>query len=175
MTCSRCSKDLEDGSVYCRFCGAPTAAAPPPPPQPRKLWRLPSRGQLAGVCAGLADYFDTDVTLVRLAWVLLSIVPGFFVGGLIAYAVAWILLPVGPDQQRQFSGRSLRRSESDRMIAGICGGLAEYFGVDAAIVRIAVVILTVYPGAIIGGALLYIIAWLVIPTTAQLHVQQVSS
>ena len=60
---------------------------------PRRLVRYSSAGRVAGVCAGIADYVDTDVTLVRLAWVVLSIVPGAFLGGLIAYLAAWIVMP----------------------------------------------------------------------------------
>lgn len=48
---------------------------------PRRLVRLPADGKVAGVCAGLAAYFEADVTLIRLVWVVLSIVPGGIVGG----------------------------------------------------------------------------------------------
>jgi phage shock protein C len=46
------------------------------------------------VCAGLAAYFDADVTIVRLVWVILSIVPGVLIGGPLAYVAAWVLTPV---------------------------------------------------------------------------------
>jgi hypothetical protein len=42
----------------------------------KRLTRLPASGRIAAVCSGLSDYFEVDVTLVRLAWVVLSIVPG---------------------------------------------------------------------------------------------------
>ena len=42
----------------------------------RRLTRQRANGKVAGVCAGLADYFDVDVVLVRAIWVVLSIVPG---------------------------------------------------------------------------------------------------
>ena len=61
--------------------------------------RLPDEGKVAGVCAGLAAYFDTDVTIVRLVWVILSIIPGVFIGGLVAYIAAWILTPVAGPQE----------------------------------------------------------------------------
>jgi phage shock protein PspC (stress-responsive transcriptional regulator) len=54
----------------------------------------------------------------------------------------------------------LRRSYSDRMLAGVAGGLARYFGVDPAIVRIAFVVLTVFGGA---GIPLYLAGLLLIP------------
>src|SRR5437867_5968074 len=93
---------------------------------PRRLVRRSSAGQIAGVCAGIAEYLDTDVTLVRLAWVVLSIVPGGFVGGLIAYLAAWIVMADAPGSVPA-SGpatRRLTRSIMDRKIAGICGGIA---------------------------------------------------
>ena len=71
--------------------------------------RLPDEGKIAGVCAGLAAYFDVDVTVVRLVWVILSIVPGVFIGGLVAYIAAWILTPVaGPQEHKLPVGRLAR-------------------------------------------------------------------
>jgi phage shock protein C len=57
----------------------------------------------------------------------------------------------------------LVRSSTDRKIAGVCGGLAAYFNVDSTAVRLAAVILAIYPGAIVCGVLAYLIAWLIIP------------
>jgi phage shock protein C len=53
--------------------------------------------KIAGVCAGFAKYFDTDVTLVRLLWVVLTVVPGAFVGGALVYLLAWIIMPMEPE------------------------------------------------------------------------------
>ena len=52
------------------------------------------------------------------------------------------------------------RSSRDKKIAGICGGLAHYFDIDATLVRVVFVLLTLFSG---GGLLLYIILWLVMP------------
>ncbi len=57
--------------------------------------------------------------------------------------------------------RRLYRSRHDRFIAGVCGGIAEYFGVDPTIVRLIWVLLTL-PG-FVHGILAYIICWAVIP------------
>lgn len=54
------------------------------------------------------------------------------------------------------------RSIHDRMIAGICGGIAEYFDVDATLVRVAFVLLSVLSAAF-PGLLVYLILWLVVP------------
>lgn len=58
------------------------------------------------------------------------------------------------------SPKQLRRSRSARMIAGVCGGIAEYFGIDANLVRLVMVVLTFFGGT---GVLIYLIAWVLIP------------
>ena len=54
-------------------------------------------------------------------------------------------------------------SNTDRKIAGVCGGLAEYYGVDATPIRLLWIILSILCGAVIGGVLAYLVAWLIIP------------
>ena len=56
--------------------------------------------------------------------------------------------------------RRLTRSRTDRMIAGVCGGFAEYSGIDANIVRLVMVVLAVFGGA---GLVLYLVAWVIVP------------
>ncbi|MEX1248803.1 MAG: PspC domain-containing protein [Anaerolineales bacterium] len=58
----------------------------------------------------------------------------------------------------------LRRSRSNRMIAGVCGGLENYFGVDAVLFRIGFIIAAL-PGGI-PGILAYLICWIAIPVEA---------
>ncbi|MDP9341731.1 MAG: PspC domain-containing protein [Actinomycetota bacterium] len=70
--------------------GAPTPASPPPPGHSRRLYRRTDRKMIAGVAAGLADYFDIDPTLVRIGFVLLAFLGG---AGVVAYGVAWLLVP----------------------------------------------------------------------------------
>jgi phage shock protein PspC (stress-responsive transcriptional regulator) len=165
MTCSRCARDIEADSAFCRYCGAPVHTTDPG--SSRRLTRRPAEGKLGGVCAGIAAYFNTDPTVVRLIWVILSVVPGVIIGGLIAYVVAWILVPAeAADVSRPVTVRRLQRSVTDRKIAGVCGGLAEHFGVDSTLVRIAAVVLAIYPGAVICGVLVYLLAWFVMPSAA---------
>ena len=58
------------------------------------------------------------------------------------------------------SRKRLTRSSSDRMIAGVAGGLADYFGIDAAIFRILFVIFAFIPGPSI---LIYLALWVILP------------
>jgi phage shock protein PspC (stress-responsive transcriptional regulator) len=60
-----------------------------------------------------------------------------------------------------FMARRLARSKSDRKIAGICGGVAEFFGIDSTIVRVLWVIAGIIPGG--WGVLPYVILWIVLP------------
>ena len=143
-------------------------------PQPR-LVRSQSDRRIAGICGGLAEYFDVDPTIVRVTWVILSIIPGVFIGGVVAYIAAWILTPVASPQERRVLDRRLARSETDKQIAGVCGGLAEYFGVDSTIVRLAAVIIAIYPGAIIGGVVAYLIAWFIMPAGRGASLQTAAS
>ena len=166
MNCSRCAREIESESAFCRFCGAPVGATLPPP-RDRRLVRRPHEGRIGGVCAGMAEYFDTDVTLVRLAWVILALVPGAVLGGLIAYVAAWLIIPASalPAPARAGASR-VTRSVTDRQIAGVCGGLAAYFGVDSTIMRLIWVILTIFPGAIVLGLIVYLFAWFIMPDAA---------
>ena len=59
--------------------------------------------------------------------------------------------------------KKLRRSSAQRMIAGVCGGLAEYFNVDPILIRLVFVVLA-FMGA--GGVLLYIVLWIIMPEDA---------
>ena len=59
--------------------------------------------------------------------------------------------------------RRLTRSATDKKVAGICGGLAEYFGVDATPIRLLWVILSILCGAVVGGVIAYLVAWIIIP------------
>jgi phage shock protein C len=131
----------------------------------RRLVRRPAEGKIGGVCAGLADYFHTDVALVRAAWVALSIWPGAVVMGVVAYLAAWLLMPRAEavDGAAAAPQPRLVRSQTDRRIAGVCGGLAEYFDVDPTIVRVTWVILSIIAGAVVFGVVAYLIAWFIIP------------
>ncbi len=56
--------------------------------------------------------------------------------------------------------KKLTRSRTDRKIAGVCGGLGEYFNVDPTVIRLLFLLLLLFAG---GGGLLYIILWIIVP------------
>ena len=59
----------------------------------KRIYKNREKKMLCGVCAGLAEYFDIDPTLVRLAWVLFCALGG---SGILAYIVAAIIIPRSP-------------------------------------------------------------------------------
>jgi phage shock protein C len=73
--------------------------------------------------------------------------------GLGDIGTGWEPLPSAPV-------RRLKRSRNDRMLFGVCGGVANYFGVDSTLVRLAFLLLLLGAGS---GVLFYLAAWLVIP------------
>jgi phage shock protein C len=95
MYCSNCGRKLEDHARFCSECGAPRPGSQPasagyePPP----LSRI-RNGKIAGVCGGVARYFDLDVTLVRVLWLFAAIFPP--IPGIIAYFVCWVVMPQDP-------------------------------------------------------------------------------
>ena len=69
----------------------------------------------------------------------------------------------GAQQRERTSHKRLMLSATNKKLAGVCGGLAEYLDVDATIVRLIWVALSVVPGGLVGGGLAYLLAWIIIP------------
>ena len=96
MFCTNCAKEFKEEDRFCSACGGAR--------QPRPLFNERREGiplsrpregkKIAGVCAGVARYFELDVTLVRVVWLVLVFIPP--VPGLIAYLVCWIAMPKDP-------------------------------------------------------------------------------
>jgi phage shock protein C len=63
--------------------------------------------------------------------------------------------------QAKTANKKLYRSQKDRVIAGVCAGLGEFFGFDPTVIRIIFVVITLFGG---GGVILYLILWLIMPT-----------
>jgi phage shock protein C len=96
MTCTHCKRELTEHSNFCYYCGAPQGVAPcGTPPVQKRLMRSSVDSKIAGVCGGIAEYMDVDPTVVRLVWVLITFFSGI-VPGLVAYLVAWLVMPEAP-------------------------------------------------------------------------------
>ena len=92
MYCIHCGRDIADSSNFCSSCGGRQRQRT----SHKQLTLSATDKKLAGVCGGLAEYLDVDSTIVRLIWVALSVVPGGFIGGAVAYLIAWIIIPKAP-------------------------------------------------------------------------------
>ncbi len=98
MYCTNCGTQIGDTDKFCRECACETKIGREANRQsasanqaPRRLYRVTSEKRIAGVCAGLARYFEVDVTLVRLLVVAGTLCSGGL--GLLAYIAAWIVMP----------------------------------------------------------------------------------
>jgi phage shock protein PspC (stress-responsive transcriptional regulator) len=92
MICTRCGREIVDSSNYCPSCGARQRQRS----LHKQLTLSATDSKIGGVCGGIAEYLDVDPTLVRLIWAALSIVPGGLVGGILAYLLAWFIIPKAP-------------------------------------------------------------------------------
>jgi len=98
----------------------------------KKLFRNENDKILGGVCGGLANYFNIDVVVVRIIFVIL-----LFSGiGFLTYIVMWIAVPSSSTEQIGGTRRKLFRDPDEKMIAGVCSGIGNYFGINPWIPRV---------------------------------------
>ncbi len=197
----------------------------------KKLYRSQSNRMIAGVCGGIAEYFNLDPSLIRLIVVAIALFGGV---GILAYIAAVIIIPNNPEQSPEEGGeqiikdkslfwgslliilglffflrqtgvfygfefwripwqmlwaffligigayllynrkrsdetedvetgskKKLYRSGEKKMLAGVCGGIADYFDMDVSIIRIIWAIITLASAGI--GLLVYILMVIVFP------------
>jgi len=97
----------------------------------RRLVRNADDKIIAGVCSGLANYMRIDPVIMRILFVVL-----FFTGGsgFLVYLILWVAVP-SQSVQSNITKR-LYRSSDDKVIAGVCGGLAAYFNISTWVPRL---------------------------------------
>ncbi len=98
----------------------------------KRLFRDENDKVLGGVCSGLANYFNIDVVIARIIFVVL-----LFSGvGFLTYIIMWIAVPSTATIQIGGARKKLFRDPDEKLIAGVCSGIGNYFGINAWIPRV---------------------------------------
>ncbi|MEJ7588279.1 MAG: PspC domain-containing protein [Ferruginibacter sp.] len=140
---------------------------------PKRLYRDENDKVIGGVCSGLANYFGMDVVIVRIIFVVLAISFGV---GLIPYLILWIVVPSTATTEIGGLRKKLYRDSENKIIGGVCSGMANYFSINPWIPRVLFLLPFLsfisrwddFPdflrvGFSPGALIVYIILWLVIP------------
>ena len=155
-------------------------------PKPHgRFYRDENHKVVAGVCAGIANYFGIDPLVVRILFVIFAFGFGF---GFITYLVLWVAVPSTASAVIGSTKKRLFRDSENKLIAGVCSGLGQYFGVNVWIPRVLFLIPFIsvvfrwhhwgdfdFPNFLSfsfspGSLLIYIILWIIFPeaqTTAE--------
>ena len=170
----------EDNTAPNQNKGSQSKGPEPFPPftgATKRLFRNENDKVIGGVCGGLANYFGLDTILVRIIFVVIA----FAGAGILAYLILWIAVPSSASTEIGGTRKKLFRDPDDKIIAGVCSGIGNYFGISSWVPRILFLLpflsivfrwsnwgfmdfpnfinLTFSPGSLI----VYIILWLVIP------------
>lgn len=134
----------------------------------KRLYRDTERKVLGGVAAGIAHYFKTDPLWIRLVFLIFFFADAFASFGtitLVTYIVLWIVLPGNSSLSQNAKVKKLFRNPDDKVIGGVSGGIAAYFGSDPTVIRLLFV-LSIFLGG--TGLLIYIILWIITPEAKSL-------
>jgi len=143
-----------------------------------RFYRDETQKVIAGVCSGIANYFGIDPLVVRILFVIFAFGFGF---GFVVYFVLWVAVPSTASKVIGSVKKRLFRDPDNKLIAGVCSGLSNYFGVNIWIPRVLFLIPFIsfasrwshwgfdnFPNFLSlsfspGTLLIYIILWLVLP------------
>lgn len=130
----------------------------------KRLFRDTRRKALGGVAAGLGYYFNIDPLWFRVIFLVffISFFFEFEVSIVIAliYAAMWVVIPASDDLPVERRYKKMYRNPDDKVLGGVAGGIAAYFGIDVVIVRLLFVIFIFLA---FSGAIAYIILWIILP------------
>ena len=118
-----------------------------------KLKRNNNDRIIAGVASGLAEYFKIDPLITRILLVSLVFAGGF---GIFFYLVCWIAMPKS-SMNESFNRKKFYRDSDEKIIAGVCKGIANYLSIDVIYIRIFFLAMIFIGG---WGVILYLILWI---------------
>ncbi len=125
----------------------------------KKLYLSPDK-KFLGICGGVADYLNVDPTLIRIAVVCLALATAIL-PVTIAYIVLGLVFPSAPADYVPGTSAKILLKGSDKKLAGVCSGLANYFGIDPTIVRLIFALFTLFIGY---GIMTYIVCLIMMPS-----------
>ena len=135
----------------------------------KRLYKSPDK-KICGVCAGIADYFNIDPTIVRIIVAELAaftaIIPAFII-----YLIMALVIPQAPDDYYNIYNNTSRRfyKGHEKKISGVCSGISEYFDIDPTLVRLLFVLLFLILG---NGLYTYIVLAIVLPNAPDMQAYQ---
>ena len=103
----------------------------------KRLYRDENNKVIGGVCSGLANYFNIDPVIMRIIFLVTFFGAGF---GFIVYLILWIVVPSSASTVIGAPRKRLFRDTDEKVIAGVCSGLARYFNISVIIPRLIFII-----------------------------------
>ncbi|MBN1914560.1 MAG: PspC domain-containing protein [Parachlamydiales bacterium] len=131
----------------------------------KKLCRPKENRIIGGFCAGLGKYWNIDPTWIRLGCLFIGIFTAF-IPAIIAYFICCIITPSEERSSTPQKIHKLYLSSKNRKIAGLCGGIAEFFHIDSTVVRIIAILFLFIP-PFFPVLLLYFLGWMLIPRASE--------
>lgn len=151
---------IPNGETHSSRFSTQSSGAYNPSPDGKRLFRIKEGKTVAGVCKGISEYFQINLALIRLIFLVALIIGslGFWI-----YIILWIALPSkqrSSEPELTFPGNRIFRDRMNKRLAGVCSGLAYYFQVDVAIIYTLFIVGIFFGGSTIA---IYIILWITIP------------
>ena len=131
-------------------------------PKAQQLQRDQKRKIIGGVCSGLGIYFNVDPLWIRLLFALLAFAYGIT---LLIYVIMWIVVPGSYELEEPEVGKKMFRDGERKVIGGVSGGVAAFFGIDIIAVRLLFIIFTIFFGV---GFIIYVVLWIALPEAKSL-------
>ena len=125
----------------------------------KKIYLSPDK-KLLGICAGVAEYLNVDPTLIRIAVTCVTLMTAVL-PALVIYFVLSLVFPKAPADYVPAEPAKKLQKNSDKKVSGVCSGLAEYFGIDATIMRLAFAVCVLFLGF---GVMTYLVCMIMMPS-----------